>query len=75
VARYHPKSCKVCGIQASEEEPISARGYCLKHGLERMERNNREISPQAPDYGEFAENWRRRIVEKFGGVIPDREAV
>lgn len=73
VARYHPKSCRVCGVQASAEEPISAQGYCLEHGLQRMQQNNREISPQVPDTGPFSDHWRERCVAAFGGILPERE--
>jgi hypothetical protein len=73
VARWHPKRCKTCGVQASAGEPISARGYCLECGLARLEQNNREISPQVPDTGPFSAHWRRRCVEAFGGIIPERE--
>lgn len=73
MARWHPKSCRVCGTQASEDEPISARGYCLQHGLERMNANNRQLSPQTFETGPYLDHWRRRCIESLGGQLPDRE--
>lgn len=68
MARWHPKSCKVCGIRASADEPISATGLCIEHAVDRMEANNRQI---AAHNGPFFDHWRRRVLASFGGVPLD----
>lgn len=68
MARWHPKKCKVCGTPATDEEPISARGYCLEHGTAMMMANNEQISTHE---GPFFDHWRRRTLAAFGGMPLD----
>jgi hypothetical protein len=68
MARWHPKKCRVCGKPTTPDDPISARGLCLPHQIERMMTNNAQISFHQ---GPFFDHWRRRTLAAFGGIPVD----
>jgi hypothetical protein len=51
--RWHPKACRVTGCDAPPDA-ISARGYCLFHGTQRMVENNEQLNDHR---GPFFERW------------------
>lgn len=67
-SRWHPSYCRVCGTPATELEPISAQGYCLEHGLQRMNENNVQL---AEHRGPWFEHWRRRSLAALGVRLID----
>ena len=70
MARVHPyRNCKNCG-KSRDEEPgglLSARGLCLKCGLERVEDNNNQLAEGA---GAFYEHHvRRTFMASYARVL------
>lgn len=70
MSRWHPSRCRVCGTPSTNVEPISAQGFCLEHGLQRMNENNIQISEGR---GPFHTYWRMRTLAAFGGVPADSQ--
>jgi hypothetical protein len=66
--RWHPKNCKVCGHPPADGSQVSSRGYCLEHGIARMQANNLQL---AEHHGPFFDHWRHRVLAAFGGVPLD----
>jgi len=61
MTRWHPKKCRVPGCCAPPEA-ISARGYCIEHGRQRMNANNVQIALKR---GPFFEGWYEAMRQRF----------
>lgn len=74
MARWHPKSCKVCGRSHYEGFSISARGLCHEHSLSREVEN---ILAMQQKEGHFYDHWVRRsyMAAQRARVALEREAV
>lgn len=66
--QWHRGSCKVCERTAAEVGDISGTGLCREHSEERKNANNVQISEHR---GPYFDNWRRRSVAAFGGILLD----
>jgi hypothetical protein len=69
--RWHPQNCKICGKPPADGSRVSSRGYCLEHGLARMNANNNQL---AEHRGPFFDHWRRRTLASLGVGLLDDDA-